>query len=774
MVPSRAAASFVGLILLVSTAAAQAPAYDKAREVFREGIKKPGLEDRLAAVRALVEAKDVRATEDFIAAIRVLEQAIPKKREEVERVGKENKEIFKPLDDYIEQEKKKGNEPKGVPAEIVNRVGPKADALQAKLKVLTDELTQLEATRGALHEGIGRLLTSAGPAASPKILEIASAAQKATSFGDKLVFIRIFAATRAPESRDALIEMARLSQDGQVRTAAVTALGDHQDASAISTLSEALKDEAWSVRSAAAQALALIPSVDSVPALIEAMGNNEGGMTDVIVTALEDVTGVTFFDNQSLWKDWFQKEGEGIKKSLADLESGEPMIRMAGMNALAEKGTLAGVRLMLRAEGLHPPLDAKSKVKRSAIFSPETRAAQKDEIDTRRAVIAKILQSRPKAIRDRAIPSLILEPRVHANELDDDATEERYVRAAAALRHPAILDMLRALAQRIPMGEKAESEERLRRAAIEGLGFQDRDEAVDAIAPVLRGDKTSKEAKVLCVQALERLKREASVRPLIEALLEKGAVADAAAKALKTLTNQEFGVDRGAWNTWWNDKGKETAGLPLRKTAEEKEEEAKQEERKGGTTFYGITTHSKRIVFVLDVSGSMEQDDAKTGSTGVSHGTRIAIAKKELAAAVTALPEDANFDIIVFADGVQLWKPKLVTATKEVKAEALKWIDGLKAVGATNIFDALERAFELAGRGAADKRYLLNVDTILFMSDGQANRGRLVRPSAIIAELARLNEHKKVVINTIGVGKEHDVELMKRIARLNGGVYVSR
>jgi hypothetical protein len=62
----------------------------------------------------------------------------------------------------------------------------------------------------------------------------------------------------------------------------------------------------------------------------------------------------------------------------------------------------------------------------------------------------------------------------------------------------------------------------------------------------------------------------------------------------------------------------------------------------------------------------------------------------------------------------------------------------------------------------------------MFMSDGQANRGRIVEPGAIIAEIARLNEHKKVCINTIGVGKGHDVELMKRLARLNGGTYVSR
>ena len=87
----------------------------------------------------------------------------------------------------------------------------------------------------------------------------------------------MFGAIRAPESRDALIELARLNQDGQVRTAAVTALGELEDPTTIPTLSEALKDEVWSVKAAAAQALSMIPSVDSVPALAEALGKNDGG-----------------------------------------------------------------------------------------------------------------------------------------------------------------------------------------------------------------------------------------------------------------------------------------------------------------------------------------------------------------------------------------------------------------------------------------------------------------------------------------------------------------
>ena len=209
-------------ILLTSVASAQAPSFDKAREVFRESIKKPAIADRIAGIRELADAKDVRGADDLIAAIRVQEQQIPKKREEIERVGKENREVWKPLDDWLEQQKAQGKDPKGVPAEIVNRVEPRARALQEKLNLLTRELNVLEATRAAVLAGLGRLITSVDASArAPKILELASAAQKATDLEEKVFFIRMFAAIRAPESRDALIELARLSQDGQVRTAAI-------------------------------------------------------------------------------------------------------------------------------------------------------------------------------------------------------------------------------------------------------------------------------------------------------------------------------------------------------------------------------------------------------------------------------------------------------------------------------------------------------------------------------------------------------------------------
>jgi HEAT repeat protein len=771
------------LCVLAAPGVAHAQGFDKAKDAFREAIKRQKADERIAGIRALVEAGDVRAVDDLVAAVRAHEKAVEKKREEIEQLGKENTKIWKPLDDYVEQQKDQGVAEPKVPAEIVNRVVPKAQALQEKLKLVNDELVLAEATRAALMEGVGRLLTAADPAArAPKILELASAAAKATSFDDKASYIRVFGTVRAPESRDALIEMARLSQEGQVRTAAVVTLGRLADPTAIPTLSEALKDEVWSVKTAAAQALAATPSIDGVPALAQALGSNEGGTADAIVKALEDLTGVTYFDNGTLWTEWFQKEGQDLKAALDDLDSGEPSIRMAAMNTLAAKGTVAGARKMLAQEGLDPARDSRVPFRISKLGIPPGRAAADDEVQARRSAMGRTLAARPKPIRDRAIASLFLEPLTHARQLRDFELAAAYLRAASRVKDAAVVD---AMSDIVAPKEKAggskvlmqpgdaEGAERARRAAIEALGWQDHDNAVVALVKVLRDDRASKETKEVAVASLGRLRREACVLPLIDALLERGTVAEAAAKALKELTGADHGVDRQAWHTWWNETGKETAKLARKSEQDPKDDETKGGEAGRGTSFYGITTRSKRLIYVLDVSGSMLLED-RTGSTGGPGGSKIDRAKRELKASITALPEDAHFTIIVYADGLRLWKQKLTPGDKGTKGEALKWVDELRAIGATNVFDALEKAFELAGRGATDKRYNLAADTILFMSDGHPNRGRIVDPRAIIAEISRMNEHKKVTIHTIGVGDDHDVELMKRIARMNGGTYVAR
>ena len=131
-------------------------------------------------------------------------------------------------------------------------------------------------------------------------------------------------------------------------------------------------------------------------------------------------------------------------------------------------------------------------------------------------------------------------------------------------------------------------------------------------------------------------------------------------------------------------------------------------EGKGTTAaFYGIETKSKRILFVIDISRSM-QDPAQEKPPVVTGGGKdpwatpkgtgkIAIAKWQLHRAVAALPTDAWFDVIVYSESYRVWQPQMVEASAKGKAKAHEWVDAIVANGTTNVCDSLDRAFELAG-----------------------------------------------------------------------------
>ncbi|MCU0724297.1 MAG: VWA domain-containing protein, partial [Planctomycetes bacterium] len=120
------------------------------------------------------------------------------------------------------------------------------------------------------------------------------------------------------------------------------------------------------------------------------------------------------------------------------------------------------------------------------------------------------------------------------------------------------------------------------------------------------------------------------------------------------------------------------------------------------------------------------------------------------------------------------WKPAMVEAKGGARKQAVEFVEAMVADGNTNIYDALKLAFTYAGMGARDKHYDIGADTIFFLSDGQPNRGAVTATAAILAEVARWNELKRVKIHAVGVGKDHDAAFMRSLAESSGGTYVNR
>jgi HEAT repeat protein len=323
----------------------------------------------------------------------------------------------------------------------------------------------------------------------------------------------------------------------------------------------------------------------------------------------------------------------------------------------------------------------------------------------------------------------------------------------------------------------SDSDARVRVAAADGLREREAPTSVDALVLALAKEKEWP-VKVAIAAAFARLRNAKSVGPLVSALArEEGRVREEIAAALAAITGEKFGVDPRAWRDWFNKQAEEAdtilAPFPPQTSLVPSH----------GVTFQGIETRSRGIVFVLDISDSMNDAAGETElpadwSTPDRSGkkrSKIDVMRDELVTAIKTLDEKASFNVILYNHQVKSWQPgKLVAANSSNKNLALSFLLKEPASGGTNIFDAIEKAFTLAGLGATDKNYKSAVDTIFLVSDGAPSAGRILEPGKIIEEVARMNALRKVKIHTVGVGVLHDRAFLERLARDSGGKYVAR
>ena len=82
-------------------------------------------------------------------------------------------------------------------------------------------------------------------------------------------------------------------------------------------------------------------------------------------------------------------------------------------------------------------------------------------------------------------------------------------------------------------------------------------------------------------------------------------------------------------------------------------------------------------------------------------------------------------------------------------------------MGGTNLYDGLEKSL-MDG----------NVDTVMLLSDGAPGAGRYVATPDILRAVRRLNQTRRIAIHCVSLGR--DSELLRRLARENGGKYVRR
>ena len=229
---------------------------------------------------------------------------------------------------------------------------------------------------------------------------------------------------------------------------------------------------------------------------------------------------------------------------------------------------------------------------------------------------------------------------------------------------------------------------------------------------------------------------------------------------------------------------------------------------KKSTEYYGINTQNlKGVIFVIDISGSMEyitEVDLKGqvvnyavkqaghvvakkigGEVGNIAGnlvekqvsrslTKLQKARKELIPAIKGLPPTTMFNIIVFENIARPWRSTLVPATDANKLAAQAYLESLKADGGTNMYEALQKAFAYVGDAATDTTKPLNIQAIFVLSDGAPTVGAVIDPDQIRQEVKKWNPYTRVTINTIGLGDDCDENFMRGLALDNGGIFVHK
>lgn len=264
----------------------------------------------------------------------------------------------------------------------------------------------------------------------------------------------------------------------------------------------------------------------------------------------------------------------------------------------------------------------------------------------------------------------------------------------------------------------------------------------------------SEDVRMAACVSIASLRKADSIETLLAQLDEvKGSETHKIAHLLHRLTGRNWGPSADRWAEWWEG---------VREGYRVRAEPYVPEPVEGDRTraYWGIPIEGNSIVFLIDLSGSMD--------TRVDRTTRLRKAQDKLIETLRGLDGTMRFNILVFSSLPGTWRYSLQTATPEVVEDAIEWVDGLKKHplqgGGTNLFDSLELALNQEG-----------VETVFLLTDGAASTGRWTFPEDVREQTRLENRYRRVRIHTIGIDtRDRAAELLTFIAEDNRGTYVQR
>ncbi len=354
-----------------------------------------------------------------------------------------------------------------------------------------------------------------------------------------------------------------------------------------------------------------------------------------------------------------------------------------------------------------------------------------------------------------------------------------------------------------------DKEPRIQIAALDALGTRKNSARHAALfLTVARNDKITWASRVSAIRALGGTGDKAQIQPLIDLLRtlgkSDGRLKEETAAALRLLTGQEGGVEAAGWEALLAQKKPVASGgggqVVMTGAAPAR--------------FYGITTASTKIFFMIDISGSMQEPASEPASTGEKEkdptysgsgpggkvtpvddnlvkrkkqlvddrkvNVRIDSAKKELIRSIYNLSSGVMFNVATFGVNAKPWMPQLVPATPQNKLAAFEFVERIDAHdGTTNVWEALELGLGLGDHKQNYATALGGADTFFLLTDGAPTSGKFTSAKEIFEELEKVNALKKVKIHCICLGDAEkakrykpDPKFLEELAAKAGGKFI--
>ncbi len=152
---------------------------------------------------------------------------------------------------------------------------------------------------------------------------------------------------------------------------------------------------------------------------------------------------------------------------------------------------------------------------------------------------------------------------------------------------------------------------------------------------------------------------------------------------------------------------------------------------------------SRDIVFVVDTSGSMQDDN------------KMEQAKSALIYGLRTLRNGDRFNIVSFSTEARPWRSNMVSVDKLAVAEAVAWVKKIRASGGTNIDEALTTA--LASFTKSER-----LPMVVFLTDGVPTVGE-TNENSILGRAASANGNKARIF-VFGLGYDVNARLLDLLA----------